>query len=121
MAGLLAQARFIVGALALIFAVTVGAPASAQQQTPTQLNPTASAVQEEQLLRQMRIIDGRVSIPDKQSGNLEQPAGRDWRVFHQQTLPWIAGIAILGVLALLVVFYLIRGMVKIERGRSGRV
>ena len=120
MAGVLAQARFIVGALALMFVVTVAAPASAQQQTPTQLNPTASAVQEDQLLRQMRIIDGRVTIPDRQSRNLEQPAGRDWREFHQTTLPWIAGIAILGMLVALIIFYLTRGMVKIERGRSGR-
>ena len=36
------------------------------------------------------------------------------------TLPWIGGIAIIGMLALLVVFYLIRGMVRIESGRSGR-
>ena len=36
------------------------------------------------------------------------------------TLPWIGGIAILGMLALLVVFYLVRGMVRIEIGRSGR-
>ena len=122
MAGVLAQARFIIGALALIVVVAMAAPASAQQQpqTPRELNPTASSVQEDQLLRQMRIIDGRVSIPDAKSGNLEQPAGRDWREFHQKTLPWIAAIAILGMLAVLVVFYLTRGMVKIERGRSGR-
>jgi len=120
MSRIFAQARFIIGALVLV--VVVGAaPVSAQTQTPTQLNPTASSVKEDQLLQQMRIIDGRVSIPDKQSGNLEQPAGRDWREFHQKTLPWIAAIAILGVLAALVIFYLTRGMVKIERGRSGRV
>lgn len=121
MAGILAQARFIIGALALIFVITVAAPVSAQNQTPIQLNPTASSVKEDQLLQQMRIIDGRVSIPDRQSRNLEQPAGRDWREFHQKTLPWIAAIAILGMLAVLVVFYLLRGMVKIERGRSGRI
>ena len=36
------------------------------------------------------------------------------------TLRWIGGIAILGILAVLVVFYLWRGMVRIESGRSGR-
>jgi formate dehydrogenase subunit gamma len=35
------------------------------------------------------------------------------------TLPWIGAIAILGVLLVLVVFYLWRGMVKIQSGRSG--
>ena len=122
MAGILAQARFIIGALALIFVVTLGAPASAQtvRNPDGAVNPTASAVKEDQLLQQLRIIDGRVSIPDKKSGNLEQPAGRDWRQFHQQTLPWIAAIVILGMLAVLVIFYLTRGMVKIEHGRTGR-
>ena len=122
MAGILAHARFIVGALALLFVVSVTAPASAQQaqRNPDgSVNPTASAVQEDQLLREMRVISGRTSIPDVKSRNLEQP-GRDWRAFHQTTLPWIGAIAILGMLAVLVIFYLMRGMVKIEKGRSGR-
>ena len=120
MSRIFAQARFIIAALVLVFVVGA-APVSAQTQTPTQSTRPLRSVKEDQLLQQMRIIDGRVSIPDKQSGNLEQPAGRDWREFHQKTLPWIAAIAILGVLAALVIFYLTRGMVKIERGRSGRV
>jgi formate dehydrogenase subunit gamma len=51
---------------------------------------------------------------------LIQPAGRDWREFHERTLKWVGAIAVLGMLAVLIVFYLARGMVKIERGRSGR-
>ena len=51
---------------------------------------------------------------------LEQPQGRDWRSFRDVTLRWVGGIAILGMLAALVIFYLTRGMVKIEGGRSGR-
>jgi formate dehydrogenase subunit gamma len=35
-------------------------------------------------------------------------------------LRWISGIAILGMLTLLIIFYLWRGMVRIESGRSGR-
>ena len=118
MASLLAHARIIVGALALAFVVTVAAPASAQQ--PSQVNPTASSVKEDQLLQQLNRISGRCSIPDQKACTIEQPAGRDWRAFHQQTLPIIAAVVILGMLALLVIFYLIRGMVKIEAGRSGR-
>jgi formate dehydrogenase subunit gamma len=119
MAKLIAQARFIIGALALLFVVTVAAPVSAQQQ-PTSVNPTAAAVKEEQLLQQLRRIEGRITIPDSRASTLEQPAGRDWREFHQVTLRWIGAIAILGMLAVLVVFYLVRGMVKIQAGRSGR-
>ncbi|MGN6460419.1 MAG: formate dehydrogenase subunit gamma [Pseudolabrys sp.] len=103
-------------ALALMFAVLV--PAAAQQ--PSQVNPTASSVTEQNLLQELNRIQGRVTIPDQRSRVLEQPAGRDWRYFHGVTLRWIGGIAILGMLALLVVFYLWRGMVKLQSGRSGR-
>jgi formate dehydrogenase subunit gamma len=65
-------------------------------------------------------LEGRITIPDRKAGVLEQPAGRDWRQFSQVTLRWIGGIAILGALLGLVVFYLWRGMVKIQSGRSGR-
>jgi formate dehydrogenase subunit gamma len=110
--------RLVVAALAFMLAVIVSAPADAQQ--PSLVNPTASSVTEKDLLNQMKIISGRGTIPDTKSYNLEQPAGRDWRQFHTVTLRWVGAIAILGILALIVVFYLWRGMVKIESGRSGR-
>jgi len=115
MSRLVTRIRFVAGALALAFMVAVAAPVHAQQ-----VNPTASSVKEEQLLQQLKQIEGRGTLPDMKSRVIEQPAGRDWRYFHQVTLPMIGGIAILGMLALLVVFYLIRGMVRIESGRSGR-
>jgi formate dehydrogenase subunit gamma len=116
MATILSHIRIVAGALAIAFIVAVAPPVNAQQQ----VNPTASSVNEDQLLQQLRRIDGRCTLPDQKACTIEQPAGRDWRQFHQVTLPWIGAIAILGMLALLVVFYLIRGMVRIESGRSGR-
>lgn len=107
--------------LALLLTVTAGQPASAQQ--PTSVNPTASAVQEQQLMRELGAggnIHGRCTLPDPKACTLIQPEGRDWRHFHQVTLRWLGAISIIGMLGLLVVFYLWRGMVKIERGRSGR-
>jgi formate dehydrogenase subunit gamma len=98
--------------LALVF-LTIAAQAQP-------VNPTKSAVSEEQLLRQEKTIRGLGTIPDSKSYTLEQPAGRDWRDFHEVTLRWIGGIAIVGMLVLLIVFYLSRGMVRIESGRSGR-
>src|SRR6059058_6456341 len=106
--------RLALGACALLL-VIMAAPASAQQ-----VNPTASSVKEQQLLQELNRIQGRVSIPDARSGVLEQPAGRDWRNFRDVTLRWVGGIAILGMLAVLVIFYLSRGMVRLESGRSGR-
>jgi formate dehydrogenase subunit gamma len=111
-------ASAIACALALAVIVFVAAPASAQQ--PSSVNPTANAVHEQQLLQELQKIQGRGTIPDTKSYTIEQPAGRDWRQFHNVTLRWIGGIAILGMLALLILFYLWRGMVKIESGRSGR-
>jgi len=118
MTAFLSRIRLVVGALALLAVVAAAIPAAAQQ--PTQVNPTASAVQEQQLLSKLRQIDGRCTLPDQKACLLEQPKGRDWRRFSQVTLPWIGAITIIGMLGVLVLFYLFRGMVRIESGRSGR-
>jgi len=117
-----ARLRFIVGAMALALIVAVAAPVTAQQRNPdSSVNPTASSVREDQLLNELDRISGRCTIPDQKACTIEQPAGRDWRHFHEVTLRWIGAISILGMLALLVLFYLVRGMVRLESGRSGRV
>src|SRR5437899_3146379 len=127
----LSRIRFVAGASALVRSVlllgfllacvVLAPPAGAQQRSPdTSVNPTASSVKEQELLREMRIISGRGSIPDVKSYNIEQPAGRAWRQFHEITLHWLGAIAIFGMLGLLVLFYLIRGMVRLESGRSWR-
>jgi formate dehydrogenase subunit gamma len=118
MARYLAPIRYIAAALALVVTVAIAVPAIAQQPSPT--NPSGQAVKEEQLLQQMQRLDGRITIPDRRAATLIQPAGRDWRQFHQQTLHWIGGIAIVGMLLLLVIFYAVRGTVKMSRARSGR-
>jgi len=84
------------------------------------IDPNASAVKEQQLLQEMNRIQGRVSIPDQRSSVLIQPEGREWQAFRDVTLRWIGGVVILGMLAVLIIFYLIRGMVRLESGRSGR-
>jgi formate dehydrogenase subunit gamma len=117
-AKLFARIQTLAGALAIAFVVTMAAPISAQQ--ANSVNPQASAVKEQQLLQQFDKIRGRGTIPDVKSYTIEHPAGRDWQVFHSVALRWIGAIAILGILAVLIVFYLWRGMVKIESGRSGR-
>jgi formate dehydrogenase subunit gamma len=121
MARFFSQARFIIGASLVMLLLALAAPASAQQ--PSSVNPSANAVKEQQLLNALQgggSISGRVTIPDQKSANLIHPAGRDWRQFHEVTLRWIGAIAILGMLVILVAFYLIRGQVKLESGFSGR-
>ena len=120
MARFLAQARFIIVAFAVALTFAIASPAGAQQ--PSSVNPNAAAVKEQQLLNALQngTVSGRVTIPDQKSGALIQPGGRDWRHFHEVTLRWIGAIAILGMLVILIVFYLVRGQVKLESGYSGR-
>jgi formate dehydrogenase subunit gamma len=92
--------------------------ALAQHQAPQQA-ATMSA-EEMQMFQELQgSLAGRVSIPDQQAATLIQPAGKEWRDFIRDTLPWVAGIFIGGMVVLLALFYLIRGRVPIEGGRSG--
>jgi len=118
MASFARYVRFVACAWTALFIMVLALPVSAQQ--PTRIDPNASAVTEQKLFQEHNRIQGRVSIPDQRSSMLEQPAGRDWRHFRDVTLRWIGGISILGMLAILIIFYLARGMVRIESGRSGR-
>lgn len=107
------------GMIVLLGAIALAVPASAQQQ-PNLANPSASVETEQQLLKEHHRIQGRGSIPDVKSYVLEQPAGRQWRIFHEVYLHWIAGIAIVGIFSLLTIFYLWRGSIHFKGGRSGR-
>jgi formate dehydrogenase subunit gamma len=117
MATLCARFRLIVTAMAILIFAVVALPATAQQ--PNAVDPNADAVKEQQLLQQFNRIQGRGTIPDTKSYVIEQPMGRVWRQFHEVWLHWIGSIAVLGMLALLILFYLIRGMVRIASGRLG--
>jgi formate dehydrogenase subunit gamma len=113
----LAIFRSLFAAFALLF--VLGDPAFAQ----ISFKPTAEAVQEDKLLNALKEgdkITGRISIPDRMASSLIQPAGRDWRDFHRSKLPWIGGVAILGMLAALAIFLMVRGRIRLQRGFSGK-
>ncbi|MFT8245953.1 formate dehydrogenase subunit gamma [Roseomonas sp. BN140053] len=65
-------------------------------------------------------IQGRISIPDGKAASLVQPEGRDWRYFRNVILPWVGGVAVVGMFALLALFLLVRGRIRPEHGMSGR-
>lgn len=109
--------------VAMVIGLGLSSPVGAQQGAP--INPTAKSVTEDQLLNALKPgsaaeIGGRVTIPDAKSATLIRPAGREWREFHQGTMHLIGGIAILGMLALLVVFYFTRGKIMIAGGPTNR-
>ncbi len=118
MTRLVARLRLVFAALTLVGLISFVPPAGAQQ--PSSVNPTASAVKEDKLLQELNRIQGRGSIPDTRSYVVEQPAGRDWRQFHEVTQLWVGAIVILGMLALLIVYYAIRGSIRLASGTSGR-
>jgi len=114
--------RFLVLVLALGLASPAGFfhafPAAAQQGTPRGV--VSAEEMEAATLRRGGVIDGRVSIPDPQATTLIQPEGKSWRNFHNQTLAWVGGVAVLGMLVILVAFYMTRGRIRIEAGPSNR-
>jgi formate dehydrogenase subunit gamma len=103
---------------AFVLLFVLGHPAAAQ----LSFKPTAEAVQEDKLLKALKEgdkITGRITIPDAMAASLIQPAGRDWRDFQRSKLPIIGGIAIIGMFALLAIFLMARGRIRVHRGFSG--
>ena len=108
--------KALCAAFALLF--VLAHPAAAQ----LSFKPTAEAVQEDKLLNALKEgdkISGRITIPDAMAASLIQPAGRDWRDFHRSKLPIIGGVAIVGMFALLLIFLMVRGKIRIHNGFSG--
>ena len=93
-------------------------PPPASTASPSGSNPTAQSVREDQLLRELRKLEGRVTIPDGKAALLEQPQGRDWRGFHEGAMPWIAAIAIIGMLLALGAFYFSKGRIRLDHSEE---
>src|SRR6266436_3596780 len=110
--------RFMLGAIALAGVIALSAPAQAQQ-API-IDPQASVVNEQTLLRELPRIQGDIDQLDPRARVLIQPAGRVWDHFHEVTLPWLGAIVIFGTLAALAAGYFVVGRLRISEGRSGR-
>ncbi len=66
-------------------------------------------------------VQGHITIPDKREAVLIQPDGRMWRDYRRGPLLWITAAAVVGVIALLALFYIFRGRIMIEGGRGAMV
>jgi formate dehydrogenase subunit gamma len=119
MTHLAAWLRFMLGVIAVAGLVVLAAPAQAQQQSPI-IDPDASVVNEQTLLRELPRIQGEIDQLDPRARVLIQPAGRVWDHFHEVTLLWVGAIVIVGTLAALAGAYLFLGRLGISAGRSGR-
>lgn len=116
-------------ALCLMFALAIGsgivgtlvldAPALAQRaidQPPDTLG-TGSKSDEWRQIRQG--VQGYVSIPDKQAGVLIQSEGENWRALRNGPLSSWGAWLLLGVIAVLALFFALRGRIKLQSGWSG--
>ncbi len=61
------------------------------------------------------------SIPGRETNLLIQHTGREWRAFHNGPLTQYGGWLIVVVLALIAVFYLVKGSIKLKGQPTGRL
>lgn len=114
---------------------TFAATGNAQQQPGSSVRPPANAVGQPgaapadksgnfdvEMWARIRkdTAGGTVSIPDKKSATLVQSQGEVWRNFRNGPLLTYGSYAMGGMLALLAVFFLVRGRIKIEHGWAGK-
>ncbi len=67
-----------------------------------------------------RGMRGKVSIPDQQAGVLIQSEGDNWRAWRNGPITTGGAWGMLGVIALIALFFVFRGRIKIEAGPSGK-
>ena len=82
---------------------------------------TLGGASDPELWRAMRFGEADVTSQVRAPGStlLIQDSGMEWLQFRQGPLRTYGGYFLLGVLALLALFYLIRGRIRIEHGKSG--
>lgn len=66
-------------------------------------------------------LPGNVTIPDSDAAILIQSQGEDWRLLHNDYISPYGARILAAILAILTVFFAVRGRMKIKSGRSGRV
>ncbi|ATX67339.1 formate dehydrogenase subunit gamma [Roseinatronobacter bogoriensis] len=106
-------------ALSVVLAFGLSAP-----QVQAQVNPTQSSVNEDAMFQALggdsAVVSGRVTIPDRGAGTLISPDNKSWAALQGRTLHTLSIWAVIGMIAILTLFYLIRGKIRIDSGMSGR-
>ncbi|WP_049976268.1 formate dehydrogenase subunit gamma [Azospirillum sp. B506] len=109
--------------VALLAVQGLGAPTFAQaqlHQVPGQNSPTSKEQVPLYVPQDDKLI-GRVSIPDQKLAVLIQPEGREWREWRSHTLRLAIGGLAIGMTAVLAIFFLYRGTIRIHGGKAGRL
>ena len=122
----MAIGRPLLAALGLAAMVLIGPAGGGQQpafaQEQGQVPGSALGNQSDpDMWRAIREGDrGTVSIPNRQAGVLIQSEGDNWRAFRNGPLSTYGAWGLLGIVALLALFFVLRGRIRIEEGRSGQ-
>ena len=122
--GAVAPSAWLVIALlaAWLVAAAPAVPALAQAPAPAPNIPSEAigSSSDAETWRDIRLgAHGTVSIPDRQAAQLIQSEGATWRALRNGPLSIYSAYAVLGMLALLSVFFVLRGRIRIEHGRAG--
>ncbi len=112
-------------AVLVVFAVTVGVPTPTLADAQTPESRTSIADPRDDLSEYWRDVRrgvvGTTSKPDPRVGLLIQPDGMRWVDFRNGPVTKYGAWLLAGTVAALALFYLIRGRIRIERGRSGKL
>lgn len=108
------------GATGLVFTTAFDTPAYAQTEGRVPGN-ALGGVSDAEMWRGVRQgVTGTVSIPDKKLGTLVQSEGDNWRAWRNGPILVVGAIAFWVMFFVVFGFYMIRGKVRIKRGKSGR-
>ncbi len=104
-------------AFGLVLALSLSAPMASAQ-----VNPTQQSVSEDALFEALGTgpVSGRATIPDAKAGTLINADNKNWAALQGQTLHTLSIVAVLGMIAILALFYLLRGKIRVDSGLSGR-
>jgi formate dehydrogenase subunit gamma len=121
-------ARFLALTVLVVFTTNVSSPdgpalgpATAAAQTSGNVpgNFAGNASDAEMWRAVRKGIRGSVSIPDKKAAQLVQSDGDEFRAFRNGPMSEYGGWALLAVLIVLVLFFLLRGRIRVDSGLSG--
>lgn len=111
-------AKLVVALFLIVLIETAPAAAQSAGEVP---GGASGSVGNAEIWRQIRQgASGRVTIPDPNAAIMIRTGSEQWRKVRSEWLPKYGAIPIAVVVGLLAVFYLVRGRIRIEGGRSGR-
>ncbi|MDQ2103700.1 formate dehydrogenase subunit gamma [Azospirillum isscasi] len=107
--------------LALTLVMANVSSASAGEAFPPVANQPADGTSKADMWQGIRSgVQGTVTIPNKSAGVLVQSEGEAWRSLRNGPLSTYGGWVLGGMLGLLVLFFLVRGRIRIDGQKTGR-